>query len=324
MARAVAAYYATREPFGAKGDFTTSPEISQAFGECLGAWAAVVWTQMGRPAPVILAEIGPGRGTLMADALRAIGQVMPDFARAARIHLVETSPRLREAQRARLGSAVASWLDGIEALPPGPAIILANEFFDALPIRQFVRRGGTWRERAVADGAFTDIEAEDPPPLPADAPEGAIQEVSEPSRAVARLIAQRLATQGGAFLTLDYGPAESGFGDSLQAMRAHGFADPLAAPGTVDLTAHVDFAALARAGREGGAAAHGPLPQGLFLQRLGIMPRSALLARATPARGAELLSAAQRLAAPEAMGRLFKALCLCHPNLPTPPGFETA
>lgn len=324
MARAVAAYYATREPFGAQGDFTTAPEISQAFGECLGAWAAVVWVSMGRPAPFLLAEIGPGRGTLMADALRAIGQVMPDFRRAARVHLVEPSPRLRAAQRAKLGQAVEAWQDDIAGLPAGPAIILANEFFDALPIRQFIRRSGSWHERAVADGAFVETDAEDPPPLPEDAPEGAIQEISEASRVVARTIAARLASLGGAFLTLDYGPAERGFGDSLQAMRAHGFADPLAQPGTVDLTAHVDFSALAEAGRAGGAAVHGPLPQGLFLQRLGIMARSALLARATPARGAELLSAAQRLTAPEAMGRLFKALCLCHPTLPTPPGFETA
>ena len=323
MARAVAAYYATREPFGARGDFTTSPEISQAFGECLGAWAAVVWTMIGRPDPVLLVELGPGRGTLMADALRAVGQVMPDFRRAARVHLVEASPRLRQAQRARLGAAVEAWHDDIAALPAGPAIILANEFFDALPIRQFVRRGATWRERAVADGAFVEIEAEDPPPLPGDAPEGAMQEVSEASQDVARAIAARIGAQGGAFLTLDYGPAESGFGDSLQAMREGRAADPFG-PEVADLTAHVDFAALARAARMAGAAAHGPLPQGLFLQRLGLMARAALLAKSAPREAGAILSAAQRLVAPEAMGRLFKALCLCHPGLPTPPGFEPA
>ena len=324
MARAVADYYATREPFGAQGDFTTSPEISQAFGECLGAWAAVVWDLMGRPAPVLLAEIGPGRGTLMADALRAIGQVMPAFRAAARVQLVEASARLRAAQRAKLGAAVEAWQDDIAALPPGPAIILANEFFDALPIRQFIRRGDAWRERAVADGAFVEIDTEDPPPLPDDAPEGAIQEVCEPAHAIARAIGARLAAQGGAFLTLDYGPAARGFGDSLQAMRAHSYAAPLAAPGTVDLTAHVDFSALADAAREAGAAVHGPLPQGLFLQRLGFVQRSAMLAAASPRARGELITAAQRLVAPEAMGRLFKALCLCHPKLPTPPGFETA
>jgi len=324
MARAVANYYATREPFGAQGDFTTSPEISQAFGDCLGAWAAVVWTTMGRPAPFLLVEIGPGRGTLMADVLRAIGQVMPACRDAARVHLIESSPRLRAAQRAKLGDAVEAWQDDIAALPDGRAIILANEFFDALPIRQFVRRGDAWRERAVADGAFVEIAAEDPPSLPGGAPEGAIQEVSDASRAVAFALAQRVAAQGGAFLTLDYGPAERGFGDSLQAMRAHGYADPLAAPGTVDLTAHVDFSALAEAGRAGGAAVHGPLPQGLFLQRLGLAQRASMLARTAPARAGDFLAAAQRLIAPEAMGRLFKALCLCHPTLPTPPGFETA
>ena len=324
MARAVAEYYATREPFGAQGDFTTSPEISQAFGECLGAWAAVVWTMMGRPSPCLFVEIGPGRGTLMADALRAIGQAMPAFRDAARVHLIEASPRLRAAQRDRLGDAVEAWQDDIAALPDGPSIILANEFFDALPIRQFIRRGDAWRERAVTGGAFVEIAAEHLPPLPDEAPDGAIQEVSEPSRAIARTLAARIAAQGGAFLTLDYGPAERGFGDSLQAMRAHGYADPLAASGTVDLTAHVDFSALADAGRAGGAAVHGPLPQGLFLQRLGLMQRAAMLARTAPARAGEFLSGAQRLIAPEAMGRLFKALCLCHPSLPTPPGFETA
>lgn len=324
MARAVAAYYATREPFGAQGDFTTAPEISQAFGECLGAWAAVVWDMMGRPDPVLLAEIGPGRGTLIADALRATGQVMPEFRAASRVHLVEASPRLRAVQQARLGEAVAAWHDDIAALPAGPAIILANEFFDALPIRQFIRRGGAWRERAVARGAFVEIDAEDAPPLPGEAPEGAIQEVSEASRAIARALAARLTTQGGAFLTLDYGPAERGFGDSLQALHAHGHADPLAEPGSVDLTAHVDFSALADAARAGGAAVHGPIPQGLFLQRLGLATRAAMLAAAAPRKGAEMLAAAQRLIAPEAMGRLFKALCLCHPNLPTPPGFEAA
>lgn len=324
MARAVAEYYATHEPFGAQGDFTTSPEISQAFGECLGAWAAVVWTTMGQPAPFLFAEIGPGRGTLMADALRAVGQVMPAFRDAARVQLVEASPRLREAQRARLGDAVEAWQDDIAALPDGPAIIVANEFFDALPIRQFVRRGDAWRERAVADGTFVEIEAEAPPLLPNDAPEGAIQEVSDASRAITRAIAQRIAAQGGAFLTLDYGPAERGFGDSLQAMRGHAYADPLAEPGSVDLTAHVDFSALAEAGRAGGAAVHGPLPQGLLLQRIGLMQRAAMLARTSPSRAGEFLAAAQRLVAPEAMGRLFRALCLCHPNLPTPPGFETA
>ncbi len=282
MARALAAYYAARDPFGAAGDFITAPEISQAFGECLGLWAAITWELMGRPDPVVLAELGPGRGTLMADALRAVREVAPAFHAAARVHLVESSPRLAAAQRARLGEA-ARWHESVGTLPEGPAILLANEFFDALPIRQFVRRGGAWLERFVADGRFIETPA-DPAPLPAEAPDGAVFELSEAGRALAAALAGRVATQGGAALILDYGPAESGFGDSLQAMRAHGAADPLAEAGSVDLTAHVDFAAVAAAARESGAAVHGPLPQGLFLQRLGLMTRAAMLARLQPAR----------------------------------------
>ena len=329
MARAVSAYYAGRDPFGRGGDFTTAPEISQAFGECLGLWAAVTWQAMGRPDPVLLVELGPGRGTLMADALRAAADVAAPFRAALRVHLVEASPRLRDAQRARLDGAVEAWHDDFDGVPPGPAIVLANEFFDALPIRQFVRRGAEWRERSVAGGAFVEGPTEDAPPLPADAPEGAVQEVSEAGRALAASLGARLAAQGGAALVLDYGPAAGGFGDSLQALRDHEAADPLAEPGAADITAHVDFAALAAAARSAGAAAHGPLPQGLFLQRLGLMSRAAVLARAAQMAGkgpqaGPILSGAERLVAPERMGRLFKALCLCDPALPPPPGFEAA
>ena len=324
MARAAAAYYAARDPFGAKGDFTTAPEISQAFGECLGLWAAVVWEQMGRPSPVLLVELGPGRGTLMADALRAIGSMVPAFRVALRLHLVEQSPLLRAAQGRALAGAAPNWHDTIGTLPPGPALILANEFLDALPIRQFVRRGVAWREHFVADGAFLELPAENAPPLPATAPEGAIQEVSESCRAVAATLGARLAKQGGAALFLDYGPARSGLGDSLQALSAHRRADPLAPPGTVDITAHVDFQAVAEAGRAAGAAAQGPVPQGLFLQSLGLVTRAAALARLAPAQAGHQLSAAQRLVSSEGMGRLFKVLALCHPALPTLPGFESA
>ncbi|NOG72906.1 class I SAM-dependent methyltransferase [Roseicella sp. DB1501] len=327
MARAVAAYYAGRDPFGRGGDFITAPEISQAFGEVLGLWAAVTWQQMGAPDPVLLVELGPGRGTLMADALRAAA-MLPGFRAALRVHLVEASPVLREAQRQRLGEAVAAWHADTAALPAGPAILIANEFFDALPIRQFIRRGGTWQERHVAAGRFVELPAPlDLPGLPAEAPEDAVLEWAEAGEALAGALAARLRDQGGALLALDYGPAGPGFGDSLQAMAAHGRADPLAPPGTVDVTAHVPFAALAAAGRAAGAAAHGPLPLGLFLQRLGLAQRAAILARAagTGRRGqaGQILSGAERLLAPEGMGRLFKALCLCHPRLPTPPGFES-
>jgi SAM-dependent MidA family methyltransferase len=320
MARAVAAYYAGREPFGAGGDFTTAPEISQAFGECLGLWAAVTWEAMGRPDPVLLVELGPGRGTLMADALRAVGEVAPAFRAALRVHLVEASPRLREAQAARIPDA--TWHDGLETLPDGPALVLANEFFDALPIRQFIRRGTGWAERYVADGQFVERPAEDAPALPPDAPEGTVAEHSAASLDIIRALAQRCRDQGGAALLIDYGPGEAVLGDSLQAMAAHGRAEVLAPAGTVDLTAHVLFAPLAATARAAGAAVHGPLPMGLFLQRLGIMSLAALQARRAPRLARQILSGAERLVAPEAMGRLFKALCLCHPKLPVPQGFE--
>lgn len=319
MARAAAAYYATRDPFQ---DFATSPEISQAFGECLGLWAAVTWQAMGRPDPVLLVECGPGRGSLMADALRAIAEMIPDFRLALRVHLVETSPRLREAQAAKLGAAGATWHEDVAALPEAPMLLLANEFLDALPIRQFIRRADGWRERHVLRGAFVELPAG--VALPKDAPEGSIQEVNEAAQHFAVWLGARLARQGGAALLIDYGPSESGFGDSLQAMRAGRPVDPLTVPGQVDITAHVDFAAFAAAAHAVGAVAHGPLPQGVFLQRLGFMTRAAMLARLDPARAQAQLAAAHRLTAPEAMGRLFKALALCDSNLPIPAGFETA
>ena len=321
MARANAAYYATQDPFR---DYTTSPEITQVFGELLGAWAAVVWQAMGRPDPVILAECGPGRGTLMADALRATARVAPDFHAAHRLHLIETSPRLRAIQSARLPGA--TWHGTAATLPPGPLLLLANEFLDALPIRQFVRRGSNWAERYVSEHAFVERPVQSPPPTPSCAVEpghDAILEICEPAHALIATLAHRLASQGGAALFLDYGSAESAPGDSLQALRHGKPADPLAAPGQADLTAHVDFAALAQTARNAGAAVHGPISQGVFLARLGLFQRSGQLARTQPpARAAALIQAAQRLAEPDRMGGLFKAMCLCHPALPMPPGFQ--
>jgi NADH dehydrogenase [ubiquinone] 1 alpha subcomplex assembly factor 7 len=309
MARANALYYASHDPFA---DFTTAPEITQAFGEVLGAWAAVTWASMGRPDPVILVEAGPGRGTLMADALRAIRRVAPDFLAALRLHLVESSPRLRLVQATVLPDA--AWHDDLAGLPPGPMILLANEFLDALPIRQFLRRGEGWVERGVADGAWVEQPAEPPDP----GWTGDIREYRDP--ALAALIGQRLRAQGGAALFLDYGPLASGPGDSLQALRDGKPVGPLAAPGTADLTAHVDFAAFARAA---GTAAHGPIPQGKFLTRLGLFQRIDRLARGQPPRRAlAMIEAGRRLAEPDRMGALFKAMALTHPDLPTPAGFE--
>ena len=314
MARANALYYARHDPFA---DFTTAPEISQVFGELLGAWAAVVWEAMGRPDPVVLAECGPGRGTLMADALRA-ARHSPGFAAALRVHLVETSPRLRAIQAGALPGA--AFHGSLDDLPPGPAIVLANEFLDALPIRQKVRRPDGWRERFVQDGAFVEQPAE---PEPSDVPPGLVVELHDAAEALVGQLARRLVREGGAALFIDYGPEQSAPGDSLQALRGGKPADPLADAGEADLTAHVDFAALARAAGAAGAAVHGPLPQGLFLVRLGLFQRTDRLARTVPVRNAAgLIDAAQRLAEPSRMGRLFKALAVCHPDLPVPPGFE--
>jgi SAM-dependent MidA family methyltransferase len=314
MARANAAYYATRDPFA---DFTTAPEIAQVFGELLGAWAAVVWAQMGEPDPVLLAEAGPGRGTLMADARRATARVAPAFHAACRVHLIETSPRLRAEQAARVPDAV--WHDALDGLPAGPAILLANEFLDALPIRQFVRQPGGWAERYVEGGRLVERAADGPAgisPRP-----GAVMERSDAALAWTGALAGRLVREGGAALILDYGTTRTGLGDSLQAIRDGRPADPLADPGSADLTAHVDFAALAGAARDAGAAVHGPAPQGVFLGRLGLSARTDRLAAANPGREAALRQAAARLAAPDRMGTLFKALCLTHPGAPTPPGF---
>ena len=317
MAEANAAYYAGHDPFA---DFTTAPEITQVFGELLGAWATVCWQAMGRPDPVILAEAGPGRGTLMADARRLIARVAPDFAAAARLHLVETSPHLRAAQAARLSDA--TWHDRIEALPAGPLILLGNEFLDALPIRQFIRRDAGWTERFVDQAGFVECPAEPPADVPETEP-GQMVELCDAARDLARHLARRLAAQGGVALFVDYGPEHSAAGESLQAIRDGKAADPLEAPGSADLTAHVDFAALARAARDEGAMVAGPVPQGMFLVRLGLFQRSGQLARHLPPREASaVMEAAKRLAEPDRMGRLFKVLAICHPSLPIPAGFE--
>jgi SAM-dependent MidA family methyltransferase len=337
MARANAAYYATRDPYR---DFTTSPEISQVFGEILGLWAAVVWEQLGRPDPVLLVEAGPGRGTLMADALRAIAGVAPGFGAALQVHLIETSPRLRAVQAERLPDA--TWHDGLDTLPDLPMVLLANEFLDALPIRQFVWRGERWLERFVAEGKFVERPAAPSPTLPRFAGEGGalnslsceagegrgggaatILERNEPALAIASTLGARLTTRAGAALFLDYGPERSSPGDSLQALRDGRPTDPLADPGTADLTAHVDFAAFAAAALSAGATIHGPVAQGLFLARLGLFQRTDRLARTrSPAQASALIEAARRLAEPDRMGRLFKALALCRPGCPIPPGFE--
>jgi NADH dehydrogenase [ubiquinone] 1 alpha subcomplex assembly factor 7 len=325
-------YYATRDPLGAAGDFTTAPEISQMFGELLGLWCADAWIRAGAPPRVLLVELGPGRGTLMADALRAARGV-PGFRAAAEVHLVETSPVLRARQAETLRGEAPAWHDDLSAVPDGPMLLVANEFFDALPVRQFQRTERGWRERRVdADPATGGLRlALDPAPSAAEvlipesvrrgAPVGSVAEVSPASRQTARAIGERLAAHGGAALVVDYGHDRPGAGDTLQAVRGHAYADVLDAPGEADLTAHVCFASLADAARAGGADAHGPVGQGDLLVRLGIRERAEALTRRHPGRAAEVAAARDRLIGPDAMGTLFRALALTPAGAPAPAGF---
>jgi SAM-dependent MidA family methyltransferase len=316
-------YYMTAEPFGEAGDFTTAPEISQMTGELIGLWAAQLWQEIGRPAPLRLVELGPGRGTLMADALRA-ARLVPGFRDAAEVWLVETSPRLRALQRAAVPAARHA--NTLDAVPPGPMLLIANEFFDALPIRQFHCHGGHWRERQVGLDGDRLVWGLGPAAgdLPDEAPEDAVLERCPAGEAVAAQIGTRLKAAGGAALILDYGaePPAHGGGDTLQALRKHAPADPLAAPGQADLTAHVDFTALGAALRAGGAAVAPLLTQGDFLGRLGIAARAEALARAHPDRAADVAAQRHRLTAPDQMGTLFKALAATGPGQPAPPAFE--
>jgi NADH dehydrogenase [ubiquinone] 1 alpha subcomplex assembly factor 7 len=325
-------YYMTRDPLGRAGDFTTAPEISQMFGELLGLWAAVVWQQMGSPSRFNLIELGPGRGTLMADALRATAKV-PGFADAARVHMVETSPVLRRAQQTALANVQPSvtWHDHLDEVPAGPTIVLANEFLDALPVRQLIRHGGVWHERRVGLAefgfAFVIGEKADVAPVPSplgDTPDGSIFEFAPAVLDVAAHLAQRLSASGGAALLIDYGHDIPGPGETLQAVRGHAFADPLSDPGQQDLTAHVDFKAFGDAAEAAGARVWGPMGQGDLLERLGIAARAAhLLVGADRTQAEHIATARRRLVDADAMGRLFQAVALTHPDAPAPPGFET-
>lgn len=315
-------YYTTRDPFGRGGDFVTAPEVSQMFGELVGAWIVHAWHALGRPADITVAEIGPGRGTLMKDLARTIGKLAPGFRDAARFRLIEISTKLRSEQAATLARTTGSfeWHGTVNELPAGPLFIVGNEIFDAIPTRQYVKAGGRWAERMVdTDHPRNDLRfvagagGIDPdllPPEAAAAPEGAIFEVAPARTALMQSIAEQVARYGGAGLFFDYGHTTPAVGDTLQAMRAHSYDDPLAHPGESDLTSHVDFAALAEMAAASGLEVR-LATQGDFLLRMGLLERAGALGATLDETGRDRIrSEAQRLASPDQMGRLFKVLAI--------------
>lgn len=326
-------YYTSRAPIGADGDFITAPEVSQIFGELVGLWLVQSWGDMGSPPAFNLIEMGPGRGVLMQDILRA-ARLRPAFLDAAHVWLVETSGRLRLEQRRRLKDAgvKVDWKDRFADVPPAPSLIVANEFFDCLPIRQFERGRTGWRERLVGlapDGVgLSFVRAEIPPepsldlPPKDEAPEDAIYELSEAAETAADEIARALVERGGRALIIDYGHLHDGFGETLQAVRKHATWPVLAAPGAADITAHVNFERLTRAAFNAGASAHGPTAQGVFLEKLGLPFRLERLSQGrSPAEVMALHAGANRLVSPNQMGEIFKAFCISAPGLPPPAGF---
>ena len=319
-------YYSRRDPFGAKGDFTTAPEISQMFGELLGLWLAQSWIDAGQPPSFVLAEIGPGRGTLMADVWRATKGV-PGFHDAAKPYLIEASAHLRSVQKATLGGANANWVGTIDELPDAPLFLLANEFFDALPIRQYKRQKSGWSELLIggnADGLCFGQAA--PSPNTSldhrldDTNEGDLVEVCSAMQGVMETVNDRIKTNGGVALVVDYGDWRS-LGSTLQAIKSHAFVDVLTNSGEADLTAHVDFEALANAAPDLNYSRL--TPQGIFLQRLGIDHRAEVLGNQLSGAALESHKAAHhRLTAADEMGTLFKVMAFYAPNSPLPPGFQ--
>lgn len=328
-------YYRGKDPFGAGGDFTTAPEISQMFGELVGLWCANSWLALGKPTPFMLVELGPGRGTLMADALRAL-QTVPACRAAVRVHLIETSPSMRERQRQNLSDVEVTWHDNVGNLPMSTAIFIANEFFDALPVEQFVRQDEGWHRRLVGlAGSETELVfTHAPAPCPTEdlpaaagnpAEVGAIIEASPAIRQIAGEIARQIRSHTGAALIVDYGYAAPAIGDTLQAVRRHDNAAILDRPGEADLTAHVDFSALANSAQSAGAASWGPVPQGEFLRRLGIEARAgALAADAAPEQKTDIETALERLIGGDQMGTLFKVLAIGPRAADPPAGFLSA
>ncbi|WP_206513351.1 class I SAM-dependent methyltransferase [Pelagibacterium montanilacus] len=320
-------YYRKADPLGAAGDFITAPEISQTFGEMIGGWMADLYVQMGSPTSLVVFEPGPGRGTLMADALRVATRV-PGFGAALQLRLFESNADLAAMQAERLAEYNPIAVSEPEDIPEGPVIVVANEFFDALPIRQFVRRGAKWFERCVGleDGrrcfglSPTPYDPDLLGPAFADAAEGAVAEIGLAAEKFMARLGRVVAPRGGAILAIDYGYGRTQPGETLQALARHAHADPLAEPGAADLTAHVDFETLGRAARMAGLTVAPLVEQGRFLTSLGLAERHAALARANPDKAEALAEAFARLTHPAQMGKLFKAFCAASPGL-RPAGF---
>lgn len=314
-------YYATRPLLGGAGaDFLTAPEASQMFGELIGLWCAHEWDELGKPA-LNLIELGPGRGVLMQDALRATSRI-EGFHEAANVVFIETSAPLRDEQAERAPDA--EWAHALEDAPPGPSFIIANEFLDCLPIRQFVRVEDGWREKLVGlndeDALTFGLSAL----LPADdddVREGAVREIAPGLDALIYEVERRLHASPGRALFIDYGYVAPEGADTLQALKRHQKVDPLETPGEADLTAHVDFSRVAHLAREAGLQVHGPMQQGRFLQALGIDVRVDMLTRANPSHAPRVARELKRLTHADEMGALFKVICLSSPNLPPPAGF---
>jgi NADH dehydrogenase [ubiquinone] 1 alpha subcomplex assembly factor 7 len=320
-------YYKGADPLGARGDFVTAPEISQMFGELVGFFCVNIWQQMGEPKSFTLLELGPGRGTLMQDALRAASRA-EGFIDAAHLQLFETNPALRAMQAERLGQYHPYWQSEIGAVSDDPLIVVANEFFDALPIRQYVKAADGWHERLVGlrdeNLAFglspTALSSKTMPAAVRDAPDGAVYEAGLAATQALTEIARRVSANGGAILAIDYGYGETQPGETLQAVARHQFADPLDHPGEVDLSAHVDFGALAEAAHATGLKTMSLATQGEFLTRLGINERAAQLIRSNPGELANIEAGVHRLTDAAQMGDLFKVFCAHSPGL-EPLGF---
>ena len=335
MARALAdpehGYYMQRRPFGAPdsdgGDFITAPEVSQMFGELIGTWLADLWNRMGQPDPFALVELGPGRGTLMADILR-VGQVLPEFLKSAQVHFVETSPALRQVQKQAVGKDVdAHWHADITTVPDLPCLLVANEFFDALPIRQTRKTASGWQEIHVGakgdalvfapqDVAAPDFSEAAKACLPETLDAQAIVETCPQGEAAMRQLSAHIAEQGGAALLIDYGHANKACGDSFQALKGHRFVDPLQAPGMADITAHVNFPLLAHLAELADLQVAPVATQGAFLESLGLNMRAQQLMQSSPGRETQIQSERARLAAPDEMGTLFKVLGVAHKAMP--------